>query len=96
MRFRSGCSDLPIDKGRHQRQKIPHAHRICVRCQSSAVCDEYHLILECPYMQPPGDEYYALFTPSTSTMVQFTWQKDSAAVAYFVVRCLRRMLSPEP
>jgi hypothetical protein len=95
MRFRSGCSDLPIDKGRHQSPKIPRAQRVCVHCQSAAVCDEFHLIFECPYMQPLRDEYYALFTPNTNTMVQFMWQKDSAAVAIFVVRCLRRMLSPE-
>jgi exonuclease III len=91
-RFRSGCSGLPIDTGRHT--GVPRAQRLCVRCNSSTVCDEYHLVFECPYLQPLRDDFSALFTPDTTTMVQFMWQKDSYAVATYVARCLRRLNGP--
>jgi len=91
-RFRAGCSGLPIDTGR--RLKVPRAQRVCVHCQSAAVCDELHLVFECPVLQPLREEFSALFTPSTRTMVDFMWQKDSTSVALFVTRGLRRLLDP--
>jgi len=50
LRFRSGCSGCPIDTGRHRR--ISLAQRLCVKYFLHSVCDEYHVIFECPALVP--------------------------------------------
>ena len=90
-RFRAGCSGLPIDTGRHRRPPIPRAQRHCPKCHSQSVCDEYHVIFECPALVPLRVQFSSLFTPSTRTMLGFMWQQDSYAVAMFVAHALRFM-----
>ena len=81
IRFRAGCSGLPIDTGR--RQHVPHAQRHCSKCASPSVCDECHLIFECPALTPLRVQFSSLFTPATQCMLGFMWQKDMCAVAMF-------------
>ena len=45
-RFRMGAHHLPIQMGRHLRQ--PRSMRVCHMCHSGALCDERHILLECP------------------------------------------------
>eukprot|EP00884_Botryococcus_braunii_P000691 jgi/Botrbrau1/10622/Bobra.154_1s0012.1 len=52
MRFRLGCHDLPIAKGRQQ--GIPRDQRICTRCSLELVGDEHHLLFTCPAVQHEG------------------------------------------
>ncbi len=90
LRFRSGCSGLPIDTGRHRRPfPIPRAQRFCAKCASQSVGDEFHVIFECPALAALRVQFSALFTPDTQSMLGFMWQKDTCAVAVFVARCLR-------
>ena len=91
LRFRAGCSGLPIDTGRHRGPVIPRAQRRCLRCPSQSVCDEFHMIFECPALVPLRVQFSALFTPATQTMLGFMWQSDSYAVAMFVAQALRFM-----
>jgi hypothetical protein len=89
-RFRSGCSGLPIDTGRRRRPfPFPRDQRFCLKCASHLFCDEFHVILECTALAPIRDQFSALFTSATQSMLEFMWQKDTYAVAVFVARCLR-------
>jgi len=90
LRFRSGCSGLPIDTGRHRRPfPIPRAQRFCAKCASQSIGDKFHVIFECPALDALRVQFSALFTPDMQSMLGFMWQKDTCAVAVFVARCLR-------
>ena len=86
IRFRSGCSGLPIDKGRSQ--KVPRHHRVCQACHSGALCDEYHLIFKCPALTFLRVKYRDLVTLGTQTMKTFIWQRQTYLVAGFVTEAL--------
>jgi hypothetical protein len=89
-RIRSGCSGLPIDTGRRRRPfPIPRAQRFCLICASQLVCDEFHVKFECTALAPIREQFSALFTSATQSMLGFMWQQDKYAVAVFVARCLR-------
>jgi hypothetical protein len=91
-RFRSGCSGLPIDTGRRRRPfPIPRAQRFCLKCASQLVYDEFYVIFECTALAPIREQFSALFTSATHSMLGFMWQKDTYAVAVFVARCLRHL-----
>ena len=47
-KFRLSDHGLMIEKGRHQRPKIPREQRICPLCKSG-IEDELHLLLKCTY-----------------------------------------------
>ena len=38
-----------IEKGRHIRPKIEAKDRICAKCNTNTVEDEYHYIIDCPH-----------------------------------------------
>ena len=63
MRFRLGCHDLPIDKGRQQ--GIPRDQRICTRCSLELVGDEHHLLFTCPAVQHVRQQFMHLFQQTT-------------------------------
>ena len=86
LRFRSGCSGLPIDTGRVTR--IPRAARVCLACLSGSLCDEQHLVFECPALASLRHQYTCLFRPGTVTMQTFLWQKDIVLVAKFVFEAM--------
>ena len=91
VRFRFGCSNLPIDKGRHQR--ISRCNRHCPACQSQMLCDEYHIIFECAALTELRIKYKCLFTLATQTMPSFMWQKNMLSVAKFVTEALNSVLN---
>ena len=86
LRFRSGCSGLPIDTGRVTR--IPRAARVCLACLSGSLCDEQHLVFDCPALASLRHQYTCLFRPGTVTMQTFLWQKDIVLVAKFVFEAM--------
>ena len=45
--FRMSCHPLAIEKGRHQKPKIPVEDRVCVYCDKNAIEDEQHFLMEC-------------------------------------------------
>jgi hypothetical protein len=86
-RFRSGCRGLPIDTGSRRRPfPIPRAKRFCLKYASQLDCDEFHVIFECTALAPIREQFSALFTLATQSMLGFMWQKDTFAVAAFVAR----------
>ena len=90
LRFRSGCSDLPIDRGRMGR--VPRHLRICPACDDGLLCDEFHVIFECAALTSLRQEFRSLFTLSTITMSTFMWQQDTHMVARFVTQALNLIL----
>ena len=48
-KFRTSTHNLPIEKGRHH--GIPREKRICTLCNTNAIGDEYHYIMECTYLE---------------------------------------------
>ena len=91
LRFRAGCHGLPNDAGR--RSGVPRQQRTCARCGGSGICDERHLVFECPAVQPVRDQYAGLFTGPGQTMVQFMWQQNLTGVALFVRDALAVLLA---
>ena len=45
--FRMSCHLLAIEKGRHQKPKVPVEDRVCVYCDKNAIEDEKHFLMEC-------------------------------------------------
>jgi len=88
LRFRTSCHNLPVDKGRQARPRIPRMSRICEHCTMNEIGDEMHLVFECPAVQHVRDQYAHLFTFATSTMRTFLWQDDIISVIKYVVACM--------
>ena len=86
MRFRLGCHNLPIDRGRQQ--GIPRAQRICTRCSLELVGDEHHLLFTCPAVQHVRQQFMHLFQQGRRSVQTFMWQDDLQGVAKFVTRAL--------
>ena len=59
----------------------------CTLCQTGKQVDEQHLVLECPALQGFKNRHNALCGDSPAAMVQFIWQCDTRAVAYFIKEC---------
>ena len=95
IRFRSGCSGLPVDTGRWAEPRVPRSQRVCQLCHSGQVCDEKHVVFECSMLAGLRDKYRRLFGVNTQTMLQFMWQKDIAGVASFVSDCLDAIIVTE-
>eukprot|EP00884_Botryococcus_braunii_P010673 jgi/Botrbrau1/19607/Bobra.0035s0084.1 len=91
MRFRLGCHDLPIDKGRQQ--GIPRDQRICTRCSLELVGDEHHLLFTCPAVQHVRQQFMHLFQQRSRSVQTFMWQEDLEGVAKFVTRALESYLT---
>ena len=84
-------SGLPVDVGRAAR--VPRNQRHCLLCSSDALCDEHHIIFECPALSDLRVSYRQLFTLATATMSDFMWQKDTLLVAKFVSDALGMALA---
>ena len=88
LRFRSGCSGLPVDAGRFL--GVPRQARVCPLCSSLDPCDEYHLVFDCSALADLRIRHGSLYTIGTLTMQRFMWQKDTKSVALFVFEALQR------
>ena len=77
LRFRLGCSTLPVVMCRHD--STPRHLRHCQQCGTAAVGDERHLVFECPAVQHIRDYHSDLFWDGQS-MREFVNQTDQAAV----------------
>ena len=90
LQFRTGCHQLPIVTGRML--NIPRHQRLCLACRTSSVCDELHLVFECPSLQNIRQNYQHLFPPHITTMKQFVWQDDVVQIMLFLRDCLSHLL----
>eukprot|EP00884_Botryococcus_braunii_P005149 jgi/Botrbrau1/14635/Bobra.0364s0018.1 len=91
MRFRLGCHDLPIDKGRQQ--GIPREQRNCTRCSLELVGDKHHLLFTCPAVQHVRQQFMHLFQQRSRSVQKFVWQEDLQGVAKLVTRALESYLT---
>jgi hypothetical protein len=87
IRFRVGSHDLPIEKGR--RQNIARQDTLCVKCDLHAVCDEHHVVFECPHVEVLRQQFAELFTDDTRDMQSFMWQSEQRTLAKFLVKVLK-------
>ncbi len=89
MRLRLGSHNLPIEAGTMQRPPVPRQQRTCEFCDSGAVGDDQHLLMECAATDGARAAFPALFTQQPQpSMQQFLWQRDRMTVAKFVLMCL--------
>ena len=86
IRFRTGCHNLPSVSGRYS--NVPRHLRKCQKCSSDGICDEYHLVFECPALAGLRVEYSCLFGPHAMTMRQFVWQEDTIKVMKYIQSAL--------
>ena len=91
LRFRSGCSGLPVDASRFL--GVPRDARVRHLCASLDSCDEYHLVFDCDALADLRVRYALLFIIGTLTMQESMWQKDTKSVALFVFEALQRYAS---
>ena len=77
VRFRLGCSKLPIYTGRHAR--VRRAARFCRSCDQGALGDELHVLFQCPATAAARAPFAHLF-PQGCTMLQLMGQ-DILSVA---------------
>jgi hypothetical protein len=88
LRFGTSCHNVPVDKGRQARPRIPRMSRICEHSTMNEIGDERHLLFECPAVQHGTDQYAHLFTFATSTIRTFLWQDDIISAIRYVVVCI--------
>ncbi len=80
LRFRLGCSTLPVVMGR--RDHTLRHRRHCQQCDAAVVGDERHMIFECPAVQHICDQNPDLFWDGQSKR-EFINQADQVAVVDF-------------
>jgi exonuclease III len=98
LRFRLGTHQLPIRTGRMRKvdtngtrlAPVPRMQRICPKCTSGIVGDEWHMIFECSHLHDLRAQYSKLFTPHM-TMKEFFSQSDQHAIVRFVYHALYQM-----
>ena len=61
-----GAHHLPIQMGRRLRQ--PRSMRVCHMCRSGALCDERHILLECPALGDLRSQYAPLIAESSGVI----------------------------
>ena len=87
-RFRMGAHHLPVQMGRHLRQ--PRSMRVCHMCHSGALCDERHVLLECPALGDLRSQYAPLIAESSGIMAKLVWADDQPLVSKYIIACLDR------
>ena len=87
-RFRMGAHHLPIQMGRNLRQS--RSRRVCHMCRSGALCDERHILLECPALGDLRSQYAPLIAESSGVMAQLVWADDQPLVSKYIIACLDR------
>ena len=86
-RLRMGAHHLPIQMGRHLQQ--PRSIRVCHMCHSGALCDERHVLLECPALGDLRSQYAPLIAESSGIMAKLVWADDQPLVSkYIIIACL--------
>ena len=91
LRFRMGSHHLPVE-GLHLKQ--PRASRGCNLCNTGALGDERHMLLECPALAGLRLQFSSLFLSCSSVIMrQLLWAKDQHEVCRYIKACLDRMSS---
>ena len=64
--------------------------RVCHMCHSGALCDERHVLLECPALGDLRSQYAPLIGESSGVMAQLVWADDQPLVSKYIIACLDR------
>jgi len=103
MRFRLGAHPLRVAAGRWE--GLPRGQRICERCVSGQVEDEFHLVFECSAYDDVRELHYPLFADfgdwsqpvvsATGRQMAEFMNQDHLSVARFLSDCfLMREVGP--
>ena len=82
---------LPVEEGRHL--TLPRASRVCNLCNTDALGDERHMLLECPALADLRLQFSSLLLPCSGVMRRLLWAKDQHEVCRYIIACLDRMSS---
>ena len=91
LRFRMGSHHLPGEEGRHF--NLPRASRVCNLCNTDALGDERHMLLECPALADLRLQFSSFLLPCSGVMRRLLWAKDQHEVCRYIIACLDRMSS---
>ena len=78
LRFRMGSHHLPVEEGRHF--NLPPASRVCNLCNTDALGDERHMLLECPALADLSLQFSSLLLRCSGVMRRLLWAKDQHEV----------------
>lgn len=62
--------------------------RVYHMCHSGALCDERHILLECPALGDLRSQYAPLSAESLGIMAQLVWADDQPPVSKYIIACL--------
>ena len=74
LRFRMRSHQLSVEEGRHF--NLPRASRVCNLCDTDALGDERHMLLECPALADFRLRFASLLLSCSSVMRRLLWAKD--------------------
>ena len=89
--FRMGSHHLPFEEGRPF--NLPRASRVCNMCNTGALGDERHVLLECPALADLSLQFSSLLLSCSTVMWRRLWAKDPHEVCRCIIACLDRMSS---
>ena len=69
-KFRVSNHRLEIEIGRYTQPKTPLEDRICKNCDLNKIEDEYHCIIECPYMEEKRTSFFSEIFDDNSTSME--------------------------
>ena len=81
--FHMGSLHLPVEEGRHF--NLPRASRVCNLCNTGALGDERHMLLECPALADLRLQFSSLLPSCSSVMRRLLWAKDQHEVCRYIV-----------
>ena len=68
-RFRTSNHKLPIETGRFN--NVPRENRLCNFCNDNKMCDEFHLLLECPVLIHIRRKFLPSYSLSNPNVLKF-------------------------
>ena len=83
-----GSHHLPVEEGRHF--NLTWASCVCNLCNTDALGDERHMLLECPALADLRLQFSTLLLPCSSVMRRLLWAKDQHEVCRYIIACLDR------
>ena len=89
LRFRMGSHLLLIEQGRHLR--LPRHRRVYRICHAGGLCDEWHILLECPALADLRDKCPPLAAECSGVMARLVWARNQPIVGRYIIAYLDRM-----
>ena len=84
--FAWGSHHLPVEEGRHF--NLPRASRVSNLCNTAALGDERHMLLECPALADLRLQFSSLLLSCSTVMRRLLWAKDQHEVCRYIYHSL--------